>query len=75
MLYSFVFVCSGETTNTELEFFVYLTDLTLVQYSMLKNQQPLIFLRTTPGCGVRLRAALGMKDGDAEFFDPGSASE
>ena len=62
----------------EMEFYVYGADLMKVSFSLqvfpsVKDQQQLVFLMATSGCGVRLRSYLGMLDGHDEYFDPGSA--
>ena len=57
-----------------MDFFIYVTDILSVQFT-LNQPQPVIFIKVTPGCGGRLRSHLKMSLKSPEFFDPGSTGE
>ncbi|XP_070191434.1 uncharacterized protein [Littorina saxatilis] len=71
MTRSIQFKVIGDRTQEELDFFVYVTELTQILFS-LNQSQPVAFLKVTPGCGNRLRSSLRMMANSPEYFDPGS---
>ncbi|XP_076466538.1 uncharacterized protein LOC143297891 isoform X2 [Babylonia areolata] len=71
MTRSIAFTVISDRTQEELDFFVYVTDIKSIEFT-LKPPQPVAFLHVTPGCGGRLRSHLKMVHDSPEYFDPGS---
>ncbi|XP_076444535.1 uncharacterized protein LOC143282710 isoform X2 [Babylonia areolata] len=66
-----VFKVKSDTTQQELDFFLCVTEVTWIKFS-LSPSQPVLFIKVTPDCGMRLRSLLKMVPDSPEVFDPGS---
>ncbi|KAL8613712.1 hypothetical protein ACOMHN_029804 [Nucella lapillus] len=69
-----VFKVISDTTKRELEFFIFVTDLTWIKFCF-SQPQPVFFLRVNAECGQRLRTQLKMSLDSVETFDPSSQDD